>query len=89
MAKTLAGVLAVSIAALLFPACGGSGLSPAQQERCDLLADQMVSDEALMKYLRSQYGPDIGEWPITESVKSSGASSRIDSSSKERAQLGC
>ena len=41
MAKTLAGVLAVSIAALLFAGCGGSGLTPAQKERCKELARRM------------------------------------------------
>jgi hypothetical protein len=89
MAKTLARVLTVSIAALLFAGCGGSGLSPAQKERCDRLADQMASDEALMRSLRLKYGPDTGKWPITDSAKSNGASSRMDSNSRERAQLGC
>ena len=39
MAKTLAGVLAVSIAALLFAGCGDSKPSPAQleEEKCERL----------------------------------------------------
>jgi hypothetical protein len=42
MAKTMAGVLAVSIAALLFAGCGSSSsLSPAQKARCEELARRM------------------------------------------------
>ena len=41
MAKTLAGVLAVSLAALLFAGCGGSSASPGDKQACALV-DAMV-----------------------------------------------
>jgi len=50
VAKTLAGVLAVSIAALLFAGCGGgSPLSPAQKEVCDQLNSKKKELESQLK----------------------------------------
>ncbi len=48
MKRNLVGVMAVSIAALLFAGCSdcGSRLSPAQKERCDALEGYKKEIEA-------------------------------------------
>jgi hypothetical protein len=79
MAKTWAGVLAVSIAALLFAGCGGEGskLTPAQKERCDRLESLTRTADSVMQ---------SPEYDIRAQV---GAAGVIEEYSKERAQLGC
>lgn len=90
MAKTLAGVLAVSITALLFAGCGGSGLSPAQQEVCDQL-------NAKKREIENR----IESWKVTvEEWRAAGSRAAINPSTaqleselqrnlKERAASGC
>ena len=87
MKRNLVGVMAVSIAALLFTGCGG--LSPAQKERCEWLAEKIESAEDLKKSLVIENGPDLSKWPFQQLLRSSGATDRIESSGKERAELGC
>ncbi len=92
MAKTLAGVLAVSIAALLFAACGGSGLSPAQEERCDSLQKKVEGNEeinsVMMKFIESL---PPGDRPNAKGAIDAilEANKRKDEAEKERASLGC
>lgn len=75
MKRNLAGVVAVSISALLFAGCGGSGLSPAQQERCDEL----------------QRGIDLidAEFSNFKFEVQLLAIERKEKNKKERAALGC
>jgi hypothetical protein len=54
MAKKLVCVLVVSTVALLFAGCGGSGLSPAQQEVCDQLNARKKDLEKSLKELEGQ-----------------------------------
>ncbi len=75
MVKSLAGILAVSIAALLFAACGGSGLSPAQQERCDELQRSITRMQEVLPDLKFEY-----------QIKSA---EEITKWKKERADRGC
>ncbi len=76
MKKNLVGVMAVTIAALLFAGCGaGSKLSPAQKERCDELQRGITKMESLI--------PDFkGEALINLGLQ-------ITKSKKERADRGC
>ncbi len=80
MAKTLAGVLAVSMAALLFAACGGSGLSPAQQEVCDQLNAEKKDLEKSLKSLEGQRYVQMERSRIEKSLKSN---------LTKRAEAGC
>ena len=76
MKRNLVGVMAVSIAALLFAGCGGSGLSPAQKERCEEL-------RSIQKGLRDALGrggPVSPESAIPE---------MIQNTNKELADRGC
>jgi hypothetical protein len=75
MAKTLVGVLAVSMAALLFAGCGGSGLSPAQQEVCDQLNAKKKELEANI---------ESRDWKTR-----SWAEKSLPSNLKQRAEAGC
>ncbi len=76
MKRNLAGVVAVSIAALLFAGCGdgGSKLSPAQKELCDQL-------NAYKKRLDLQFNEDTTRrFQIEQSLAAN---------LKERAEAGC
>jgi hypothetical protein len=75
-AKTLAGVVAVSIAALLFAGCGGGGskLSPAQKELCDQL-------NARKKRLDAQFNENTSLRLETEQS--------LAANLRERAEAGC
>ena len=77
MAKTLAGVLAVLITAFLFSGCGGSGLSPAQQEVCDRLKakKQEIEANAFIKKEIVKGGMSYPE--------------QLELNLKERAEAGC
>ena len=80
MAKKLTGVLAVSMAALLFTGCGGGGgskLSPAQKERCDKLESLTRTAESVMRSPKYDVGAQMGAAGVAEEY------------SKERAKLGC
>ncbi|CAM8625670.1 hypothetical protein MCEKE4_00294 [Acidimicrobiia bacterium] len=67
--------MAVSIAALLFAGCGGSRLSPAQQERCDDL--QRVIDAIDAEFSNFKFEVQMLALERKEKAK------------KERAALGC
>ncbi len=92
MAKTLAGVLAVSIAALLFAGCGGSGLSPAQKERCDRLQEKIENSKdvasVMERYLMSLPPEDrpLAQGAINGVIE---ANKSRDEAERERASLGC
>jgi hypothetical protein len=81
MAKTLAGILAVSMAALLFAGCGDNGpkMSPAQKElqkkACDELNAKKKQLEATIK------GTD---WRARDKAETS-----LESNLKQRAEAGC
>ena len=76
MKRNLVGVIAVSMAALLFAGCGGgSGLSPAQKERCEGLERGIT---ALKKSL-----PDL---EIEFQIK---GMEKLTEWNKERADRGC
>jgi hypothetical protein len=75
MVKSLAGCLAVSITALLFVGCGGSGMSPAQQELCDQLNARKKELEATIKG---------GDWKSKYSAEKS-----LPGNLKQRAEAGC
>ena len=78
MAKKTAGVLALSLAALLFAGCGGgSKLSPAQKERCDQLEKATTKAEELMRD------------PNVDASSKNGLITVIEKNRKERASLGC
>ncbi len=90
MAKTLAGVLAVSIAALLFAGCGDQspGLSGAQRERCDSLKRTIETS----KKLRSEMADLIlsGKGSVAFAIDASlDAGKRQEAAEKERATLAC
>ena len=58
MAKTFAGILAVSITALLFAGCGGSDMTPAQKERCEELGRRIRSAPAnATEFKKHSYDP--------------------------------
>ena len=94
MAKTLAGVLAVSIAALLFAGCGNQspGLSGAQRERCDSLQRKIEnskeSQSEMRDYLKSLVPGqrDQAEGAMTALVA---MGKTQEAAEKERATLGC
>ncbi len=91
MAKTFAGVIAVSIAALLFAGCSGgskpvqtttqSTLSPLQTERCAELRQRI--DDGLLRFSREQRATDYF------SIMGTPLGQAIDDAKKERAALGC
>ena len=80
MAKTLAGVLAVSIAALLFAGCGRSGLSPAQKERCEEIKLFLAKDKQTKESAKAQ-GSSIRSNPEYAKL--------LEERKKEYAALGC
>ncbi len=93
MAKSLAGVLAVSIAALLFAGCGDqSPGSRAQQERCDSLQQKIERNEEI-KSVMDRY---LMSLPPEDRPNAKGAIDAIiqsntnqDEAEKERASLDC
>ena len=79
MAKTLAAILAVSIATLL-AGCGGSGLSPAQQEVCDQLNAKKKAIEAKIDDHNQLYPGNDGRLAYDR---------ELQASLKERAAASC
>ena len=75
MKRKLLGVMALSIAALLFTGCGGSGLSPAQQEVCDQLNAKKKELEANI---------ESRDWKTRYWAEKS-----LPSNLKQRAEAGC
>ena len=75
--NNLARVLAVSIAALLFAACSGSGLSPAQKERCDQLEAKKKEIEA-NAFIKKEIVKGGMSYP-----------DQLETNLKQRAEAGC
>ncbi len=68
------------MAALLFAACGGSGLSPAQQEVCDQLNAKKKAIEAEIDQFDQLYGGKNGRLAYDK---------ELQASLKERAAANC
>jgi hypothetical protein len=96
MAKILAGVVAVSIAALLFAGCGDDGpkMSPAQKELQKQTCDQLNAKKKETENRIASWKVTVEEWraagrgaAINPSTKD--LESELERNLKERAAWGC
>jgi hypothetical protein len=96
MAKTLVGVLAVSIAAFLFAGCGDTGpkMSPAQKELQKKTCDQLNANKKEIENRLASWRKFVEEWRAAGSKSGVDPSeksiqSELERNLKDRAAAGC
>ena len=94
MKKNLAGVVAISIVALLFAGCGnqGQGLSGAQRERCDSLQRKVENSKKSVSEI-DNYVMSLAPGQRDQAIIAAAARVEMrksqEEAEKERATLGC